>query len=135
MKTSGLDLTELNTLILVLKVMTAAAWADGHMDARERKLLEQMIEKAHLSAARKASLIIAIEQPPSEAEINEILLELCQRAKIKEAKQAIIALTDKMIASDTKLEVSEIEFRERLENTLNNQGKNFFQALVSQFRS
>lgn len=135
MNSQTLDLTELNTLILVIKVLVAAAWADGEMDTRERKLLEQMISKARLSESRKASLMISIEHKPTAHEIDQTLLELCQRAKTEEMKQAIIALTDKMFASDSKLDASEIAFRERLEQTLLHQGKNFFQTIIERLRN
>lgn len=131
MNTQALELTELNSQILILKVVTAAAWADGSMDERERKLLVQMIERTRLSGPRKAALILGLETQPTPAETDAVLEELCQRAKSDEMKAAIFALVDKMIASDNKMDVKEVAFREKLEKTLVNKGQSFFSVLIN----
>ena len=124
-----LELAEINTQILIVKVMIAAAWSDGEVEARERKLLEQMIDKLRLSQSRKASLLLETEYKPSDEHVNAILEELCQRARTHEMRKAIIALADKMIAADKKMDTAEVDFRERLEKTLQKNGVNFFSTL------
>lgn len=115
--------------MLVLRVIMAAAWADGEMDARERALLESLISKSRLSQSRKAALTLDMEHAPASADVDAILNELCLRAKSDEFKQAIFALVDKMIGADSRMDVSEVDFREKLEKTLANKGTRFFSLI------
>lgn len=128
----AIELSELSTNILVLKVLIAAAWADGEMHESERKLLQQIIEKSRMSESRKATLTLDIERKPEVSDVDAILEELCIRSKTNEMKQAIFALTDKMLGADSKLDESEIAFREKLECTLNEKGSRFF-ALIKDY--
>ena len=129
-----MSIKELNTQVLVYKVMIAVAWCDGEISDTEKQFLIGMVSKLKLSESRKATLLLEIEYEPGKQEVRDMLDELSSRARHEEIRTTILALTDRLIAADKKMDVSEISFREEIEKTLHDKGNGFFSVLKNRIK-
>ena len=127
----GEHLSELSTYILLVRVLIAAAWADKVLEDREREFIKSVVSRIRLSEARRELLLFETETPPTQEDIDAVLEELCHRARTEEMRDAIIALVDMMIATDKRTREEEIDFREKLKGTLRNNGKRFYETILS----
>ena len=117
-----------NQLILRLaKVIIAAAWADGEIDAKEINNLKRMLlhlrqtssgRGVELTGQEWAQLNMYIETPVGEEERARLLADLSGALRTSEERQFVVLAVQDLIAADGEISPEERDVLEEVEAAL-----------------
>jgi uncharacterized tellurite resistance protein B-like protein len=106
-----LDELDPSARMKLLKVLVAAAWVDGEIQATERRFFENLLKRLPLSVAERDKALGYLETPPHPAEIDPQKIP-------HEQRQRLMELVWQLVNSDGKLGDEERSAVEQLEELL-----------------
>src|SRR6266849_5472648 len=104
-------LTKADTLAL-LKVLLAAAWADSKVTQSELNYIKLLAEKFRLTADDWLQLQPYLEDPPTEAEVNELFDDLLSRIATPLGRNEVVQHLENMMRADDHITAEEHNFLE-----------------------
>jgi uncharacterized tellurite resistance protein B-like protein len=95
----------------LLRVLTAAAWVDGEVQAEERAFYEKLLDKLSVGKDERDAAMGYLEKPPHPAEVDPMKIP-------PEYREALVKLIWQIVGADKDVGEHEHETVKHLEELL-----------------
>jgi len=125
------------TQLALLKVLAAAAWADGSVDPRESEHLRNRMSSAGLSPEETSEVTSLLEKPVSYSRCEELTRELLSLLKTDAERREVIAEVEALLRADGTFDKDEREVLESLSGVMDamSTADGFIGRITSVFRN
>ncbi len=118
--------------VAFIKVLVAAAWADGELNPQEIRTLTEYLRRLGISPAEYAELKPLLDGPLRPAEAHLLLEQQLEWLSSRPEQGAVLAAVEDLLLADDKLSEAEGDFLSRLRELMKNPATP--QLFVSQLR-
>ena len=95
----------------LLRVLTAAAWVDGEVQAEERAFFEKLLDKLAVGKDERDVAMGYLEKPPHPAEVDPMKIP-------PEYREALVKLIWQLVGADSNVGEHELQTVRDLEELL-----------------
>lgn len=106
-----LEKLDRTTRLRLLRVLTAAAWVDGEVQAEERAFYEKLLDKLALGKDERDVAMGYLDKPPHPAEVDPMKIA-------PDHREALVKLVRELVAADSSVDPHELEALQHLEELL-----------------
>src|SRR5579862_4292000 len=96
--------------IALLKVLIAAAWADGKVTQSELNYIKLLARKFRLADDDWTELQPYLEDPPSEHETSELFEDLLNRIGTPSERNRVVTYLQEIMSADDQITAEEHDF-------------------------
>jgi uncharacterized tellurite resistance protein B-like protein len=98
--------------IALLRVLIAAAWADGKVTQSELNYIKMLARKFRLSDAEWTELQPYLEDGPNEKEIHDLFEDLLNRIGTSSQRNKVVNYLEEIVSADDQITAEEHDFLE-----------------------
>jgi uncharacterized tellurite resistance protein B-like protein len=106
-----LEKLDRTTRLRLLRVLTAAAWVDGEVQAEERAFYERLLDKLALPKDERDIAEGYLEKPPHPAEVDPMKIP-------PEHRETLVKLIWQLVGADSNMDPHELQTIRDLEELL-----------------
>jgi uncharacterized tellurite resistance protein B-like protein len=104
--------------LALLKVLAAAAWADGRLDPEEIRFIEELIRAYKLEPRELEEVQMLLQGPVPYSRCQEFTRELLDMLSTPEERREVLGEVDALFRADGSLDPDEIEVLDSLEGIM-----------------
>jgi uncharacterized tellurite resistance protein B-like protein len=106
-----LEKLDRTTRLRLLRVLTAAAWVDGEVQAEERAFFEKLLDKFPIPKDEREIAMAYLDEPPHPAEVDPMKIP-------PEHRETLVKLVREVVGADSTVDPQEQQAVQDLEELL-----------------